>query len=478
VRILFVVDTLGRTRHFRDVLASLAARGHTVVLATGGRTTPKAGRKGLYDTPGIEVVASPKTRTDRWEDIASWLRRGSSRLRYFDPVYADATRLHELARAATPKSWERLFARHPWVPRHWRGVLRMLHWAETLVPCDPEYLRFVRDQAPDLVLVSPLIEFGSYQNDYVKCAHRLGVPAALLAFSWDNLTNQGLVNVPPDRVLVWNARQEREAVEMQGFDADRVVVTGAPRFDEFFRMRPSTTREAFCDSLGLDPARPLILYLCSSGAVAPREVGFVSRWVAAVRAAAPGSWLRDCQVVVRPHPVYVDAWEGIDHSSLPGVAVWRRRLSMNSDQGLFDALWHSVAVVGLNTSAMFEAAIVGRPAFTVTVPEFAGIQGGTIHFHYLLVENGGVVSLAGSLDEHRRQLEAAPDRATETTERSQRFLREFVRPRGLDTPATDFMVEELERMATLRKRPTGARAWQRPARWALETAIRSQIART
>jgi len=478
VRILFFVDTLGRTRHFRDVLASLAAHGHTVVLATGGRTRPQTARKGLYDTPGIEIVASPMARTDGWEEIVSWLRRGASRIRYFDPVYADAVRLQALARAATPKSWERTFARHPWVARHWRAALRALRWAEALVPCDPAFLEFVRGHAPDLVLVSPQIEFGSYQNDYVKCAHQLGIPAALLAFSWDNLTNQGLINVPPDRVLVWNARQRREAVEMQGIDPDHVIITGAPRFDEFFRMQPSTTREEFCASLGLDPARPVILYLCSSGAVAPREVEFVSRWVAAIRDAAPGSWLRDCQVVVRPHPVYVDAWDGVDLSGLPGVAVWRQRLTMNSDKGLFDALTFATAVVGLNTSATFEAAIIGRPSYTVTMPEFSGIQGGTIHFHYLLIENGGVVSLATSLDEHRRQLETAPTLAAENAARCQAFVRECVRPCGLDTPATDVMVRELEQMPTLRKRPTGARAWQRPARWALEAAIRTQIART
>ena len=478
MRILFFVHSLGRTRHFKDVLVGLTAHGHTVVLATAGRTRPQRSRKGFYDSRGIEVVSCPRTRTDGWEDVAAWLRHGRDRVRYFDPRYADAAKLAARAQASTPKSWDRAFAQHPWLTRHWRVTQRALAWAETLIPCDPGLLRFVRDQAPDLVLVTPLVEFGSYQTDYVKCAHRLGVPVAYLPFSWDNLTNRGLIRVPPDRVLVWNVHQQREALELHRIDADRVVVTGAPRFDAFFRMHSSTTRREFCAPLGLDPERPLVLYLCSSGFVAPREVEFVRRWVGALSDAPRGSWLRSGQVLVRPHPSYLEEWTTADLSDLPGVAVWLQHSTMNADRHLFDSLAHSTAVVGLNTSAMIEAAIVGRPVYTITAPEFAGGQGGTIHFHYLLAGNGGIVSVAGDFAEHCRQLSAAPEVTRETAERSRRFLRDFVRPRGLDTPASDVMVDELERAGALRKRPARVPVWHRPLRRALEAAVRTQIART
>ena len=41
---------------------------------------------------------------------------------------------------------------------------------------------------------------------------------------------------------------------------------------------------------------------------------------------------------------------------------------------------------------MIEAAIVGRPVFTIAAAEFSGGQQGTLHYWYLLVENGGIVS--------------------------------------------------------------------------------------
>ena len=135
------------------------------------------------------------------------------------------------------------------------------------------------------------------------------MPVAFLPFSWDNLTNRGLIRVAPDRVLVWNEHQRREATELHGVAASRVVVTGAPRFDEFFTMQPATTREQFCAAIGLPPHRPLVLYTCSSNFVAPREVEFVRRWVTELRR-SPLPVLRDCGILVRPHPAHRDAVGG------------------------------------------------------------------------------------------------------------------------------------------------------------------------
>jgi hypothetical protein len=293
-----------------------------------------------------------------------------------------------------------------------------------------------------------------------------------LPFSWDNLTNRGLIRVPPDRTLVWNDHQKQEAIELHGVPADRVVVTGAPRFDEFFLMMPRATREEFCADLGFEPSRPIVLYVCSASFIAPHEVAFVRQWVAALRGTAHDNWLRTCNVLVRPHPANQEEWESADLSDLPGVAVWSKQSSMHGDQGLYDSLFHSVGVVGLNTSAMIEAAIVGRPAYTITTPEFAGGQGGTLHFWYLLVENGGVVSMSEGFDDHVRQLAAAADDPAATLARSRAFLNAFVRPQGGDRPASAVMVEEIERAASLRKRPSSP-VWHYPLRWGLDIALRA-----
>ena len=193
-------------------------------------------------------------------------------------------------------------------------------------------------------------------------------------FSWDNLTNRGLIRVEPDRMLVWNEIQKQEAIELHGVSPDRVVVTGAPRFDAFFAMRPSGARETFCRELGLDSGSPYVLYLCSSEFVAPREVEFVHRWIGCLRASS-NPVVRSCGVLVRPHPAHVKQWKDVKLSGVTNVALWHDKETMNADQGLYDSLHHSSAVVGLNTSAMIEAGILDKPVLSLVMDGVRGRPG-------------------------------------------------------------------------------------------------------
>src|SRR5207248_10861148 len=122
---------------------------------------------------------------------------------------------------------------------------------------------------------------GIRQTDTVKAARKLGIPVALAVASWDHLTTKGLVKAPPDRAFVWNEFQVREAVDLHGLPADRVVVTGAQLFDPWFDRRPSMTREEFLARVGLDPAAPYVLYVGSSRNIAPaeKEIPFVLGWI-------------------------------------------------------------------------------------------------------------------------------------------------------------------------------------------------------
>ena len=480
MRILFFIHNVSKTRHFDRVLEELADRGHTIVLAAARQQNrplhlPKplalANRRLIaHGLPGrIEMTACPVHRVDAWEHVAPALRHARDHLRFCDPRYAHAAKLERRSAANAPTGWPQLLQRRPWLARHWRLVSRALALAEAAIPSEKLFDLFIAYERPDLVLVTPLVDYGSYQTDYVKSAHRMGVPVVFVPFSWDNLTNRGLVRVEPDRVLVWNDIQKQEAVELHGVSPERVVVTGAPRFDEFFAMRPSSTREEFCARSGLDPAVPFLLYLCSSEFVAPGEVAFVERWIAHLREAADAG-VRGCGILVRPHPAHVKPWRGVELSGFPNVAVWTDKETMNGDRGLYDSLYHSVAVVGLNTSAMIEAGILGKPVFTLMPDEFAGGQEETLHFHYLRAANGGLLNEASTFDEHVSQLAGALRGGT-AGERALAFVERFVRPRGLASEVAPVMVEEIERAARIEKRPARPRLWHYLVRGGMRAAL-------
>ena len=110
-------------------------------------------------------------------------------------------------------------------------------------------------------------------------------------------------------------------------------------------------------------------------------------------------------------------------------------------------MYHSATVVGLNSTAMIEAAIVGRSVHTFLFPEYEDTQGATFHFDYLFTVGGGILRAARSFEENEDQLAAVLAGTDEpAAEQSQRFVREFVRPYGLDVPATPRFVGEVERL--------------------------------
>jgi hypothetical protein len=466
LRILFFVHQLGKTRHFDGVLERLAKRGHSVVLAMASKKGGVKGSKKLGNKR-IEIVACPSRRIDRWKTLAPKLRLTRDYLRFFEPAHANTDKLTDRAGSYVPEAIRKTVDDSPWMRRHARLAGRILALGEAALPPDKYFEMFIRYHEPDLVLVTPLVDFGSYQTDYVKAAHRLGIPVGFLPFSWDNLTNRGLIRVQPDRVLVWNEIQKREAVELHGVSPERVIVVGAARFDEFFELQPSTSREEFCAAVGVDPSRPLLLYGCSSPFIAPREVEFVRQWIAEIRRSSDPR-LADASVLVRPHPVHTEQWENVSFADMPNVAIWRLPTSMNADQGLLDSLHHSAALVGLNTSAMLEASIAETPVCTVLAPEFSGGQEQTLHFRYLRQENGGPLVVARSFDEHRGQLSAILQDPSEAKHRAKKFVTRFIRPQGRTKRVDRLMVRELEQMAVAGKRPRRiAPAWQYPVRWAL-----------
>lgn len=462
MKILFLIGATSRIRNFHEALMRLADDGHTITLA--GRL-----RKGAFELPKTVAHArisgrvNPTQRGDGWRDFVDLLRGARDYVRYFDPRYAQATRLVRRAYEIAPTEFVLFCERNPWVKRHWSLVARALAFVETLIPSDPDFERFLEEEQPDLVVVTPLVTFESYQTDYVKSAHGLGIPVLFIPFSWDNLTNKGLMRVQPDRVLVWNDVQRREAVDLHGCRPDDVVIVGASRFDDFFDRSVSTTYEAFAREWGLDPDRPLVLYMGSSQLTGPNEMELIRRWAEAFRA-SDDPLLRECNLLIRPHPALKASWASVDYADLPRVAV-SRHASRNADQELFDSLHHARAAVGLNTSAMLEAAIVGTPVHTLLIPGFDEGQKGTMHFHYLVEAYGGLATIARDLPEHLAQMAALLRQPAAPSEKSRAFAGHFLRPHGIDRRVAPILAEEIARAGqVMRRARTPEAGWHAPLR--------------
>jgi hypothetical protein len=183
------------------------------------------------------------------------------------------------------------------------------------------------------------------------------------------------------------------------------------------------------------------VYLCSSEFVAGSEVDFVMRWITEVRQSPD---LESCNILVRPHPRQTKPWRDVTPPDARVALALPQ--AMNADPTLFDTVHHSAAIVGLNTSAQLEAGILGRPVLTILAPEFAEGQQGTLHFSYLLREQGGFVDVAPDFETHRAQLRAAL-RGERDPAHIRAFIEQFLRPRGIGRPATPIVVDAIEKFA-------------------------------
>ncbi len=476
MKVLFIARHFTYFRNFESVIAALADRGHRVHLAVdreealGGREM--VDRLALRFPDHVSVGFTPILQWGRYRRLANALRLGLDYLRYSDPRYETTPRIRERAYERTP-FMVLLLARLPF-----RGaVTRALERLEQAVPRQAGIDGFIVGERPDVLLITPLIELGSPQLDYVRAARSLGVRSALCVWSWDHLSSKALIRVVPDAVIVWNEIQRAEAERFHGIAADRVIVTGAQCFDQWFDRQPSRDRESFCSHVGLPSDRPFLLYVCSAlFRNSPSEAGFVRDWVGAIRNSADPS-LRDLPILVRPHPQRMEEWRSPSDvlAGCGDVAVWGSNpIDPGSRADYFDSMYHSAAVVGLNTSALVEAAIVDRPVFTVLLPAFRDNQEGTFHFRHLLSVGEGFLNTARTLDEHTRQLAALM--AHGETRSNRAFVEQFIRPRGAQVAATPVFVDALDRFARgPQPRPQPAPAWVlllRPVVYALVLAGR------
>jgi len=408
------------------------------------------GVEALAGTPIVDLGTVPK-RSSEWNSLARGLRGTIDYIRYLDPRFHDAIYLRDRMRKALPPLMAPLGRLNTLSTATTNRMLDVLHVCERAVPPSETLTRFLKHERPDVVVVSPLVTDQCPQVDMVKAAQALGIPTALGVASWDHLTTKGLMRIEPDLVLVWNPHQKAEALAYHRVHEDRIVVTGAQPFDRWFGRAPSRSREEFCRTVGLPADRPIVLFVGSTASISnpEAETAFVREWATRLRTELDRRSLK-VSILIRPHPYNSAHWLNADISDVEYAAVYPRHAANPVNErdraDYFDSMYHSVAVVGINTSAMIESAIVGRTVHTILDPAFATTQEGTLHFRYLLPSNGGFLQAASNLDEHVAQLAETVRDPEAGRPAVDNFVQSFVRPHGRTTAATPLAIGALERL--------------------------------
>ena len=459
-RVLFISRTIAHFSYYDSILAALLARGAEVEIDFDTGWSKK------WRQTDMTAVREFSARHPQLKTGWSVRRSGPARDRIFALRELRSYRSYLTRRATTPYYIERWreYLGEPWKTRSGARLFRtllasplggaLLEAAEAATAPDPGIIEFIRARAPDVVVASPANLRFSEETDYIKAARTLGVPTAVPVLSWDNLSTKGLIQVAPDRLYVWNQHHLKDAVEIHRVPRERIALAGASFFDKWFEPPADLPgREAFCRQLGLDPARPILLYLGSSRRIAPNEVWFVQKLLRFL-SASKNPRLRGCQLLVRPHPANAKIYQEL---SGDGVCVFPRDGELPETREGFAQMrasfHHAAAAIGINTSGMVDAVLAGLPTFSVRIPRYAQTQAEAVHFRYL--EQDGALYLSDDLTGFCETLIRLFGGEDPKAEGRQAFARNFARPQGLERAAGDIIAEDVLRLA--KGRPT---LWQ------------------
>lgn len=252
---------------------------------------------------------------------------------------------------------------------------RLLRWLDGHLGPRRRFAAAFAEYRPDVVFATDVQS--DLDVELMREAHRRGIPAIGMVRSWDNLTSKGVMRVIPDCLVAHNVRIRDEAVRYHDVPPGAIAVIGIPHYDQYHLPRP-TPRAEFFASLGLDPAKRLILFAPIGDRYIRRNVTDRAVLEEFVRGRREGRLPPDVQVLARLPPmdaVNLDGfvpppWIKIERPGIsfrPGM-VKESEIGGDDDRRLIDSLVYcDCAVTGPSTIAV-DAAYFDKPVVLVDFP--------------------------------------------------------------------------------------------------------------
>lgn len=219
------------------------------------------GRFRQYTQEVVKLEAFPQPRPAAY--LRALIENAHDRWQW-SAVARNNSELRDLRAAESGKTWQRTLVKVAARALAWRPALRFLSAVERWLAYRLRPTRTFDDLfdrlQPDLVFNGSQIH-GMAAELPLRVAHRHGIRTAVFVFSWDNLTSQTRIMVPYGHYFVWNEGMRRQFLDLYPEIGERrVAAIGTPQFDYHFKRDLDLSREELCSRVGIDPARPFVLY--------------------------------------------------------------------------------------------------------------------------------------------------------------------------------------------------------------------------
>lgn len=250
--------------------------------------------------------------------------------------------------------------------RLWRSFLRRLYVA---FPSD-DFGPYLRRYRPNLVYCPAMLYFDAR---LLKEAKKAGIPTIGMMLSWDNLYSKTFLRAHPDLLMAHTDVIREQAIQFGDFPGDRIVVTGIPQYDNFFRRSGVVGREEFIGSLGGDPSKNLIVYAFSGKAGLSIEFEMIEMLGDAI---SKGE-IQNVEVLVRPYPKFefpesrLQKWRNqygfLARQAVEHVGSGKQNWEFDDAalKLLANTLEHADVVISMYSTFLIEAALFGKPLIAI-----------------------------------------------------------------------------------------------------------------
>jgi hypothetical protein len=325
---------------------------------------------------------------------------------------------------------------------------KLLRRLERVAPADGGIKKWLRDNSPDIVVVTPTNLRKSEEIEYVKAANALGIPSVIPIHTWDNLTTKGLIHVLPGMTLVWNSKQHQEAIEIHNIPESRLLITGSVTMDKWFRDDENPISESeFRQRVGLNQNEEYVLYLGSSTNITGNESALLQEFASCLSELEQDSSAK-LKILARPHPANEFGYGEIPNDN---VIPWLRGRDElpDSPETFADyraSLKYASCIVGVNTTGMVDALLMDKAVISLLSDDLqTSNAANAIHFRYLTDAKVYVIANTSiECAELALQIRNGEDPQKQFREE---FVQDFIRPRGLNVNAGAIAAQAIEMFA-------------------------------
>jgi len=227
----------------------------------------------------------------------------------------------------------------------------------------------VEEEEPDLILLAN--EYGVFERALVEAGKLKGIPTLAIQhgfigplhvgymYSKDSISADGSVETPycpiPDKTALYGQFYYDLLTQISAYSRSSVVITGQPRYDKLAMANRIFSREQFCDKLGLDPKRKIVL-------IATQPWHMKEAFIRSVLIAL--KHFPEAQIVIKPHPE--------EKEDFYGKMVEKENIKVTilpSKSDTFEALYACDLLVAAYSTVITEALVLGKLAVTISLGE-------------------------------------------------------------------------------------------------------------